>query len=55
MVDLSTENEVLENKIGPFGGKRLEKSKASLLEQFNNEKRAILNEARTKTLLNKTQ
>ena len=40
IVDLSTENDALKNKIGSFDEKWLEESKAKLLEQIDDEKRA---------------
>ena len=42
IVELSTENESLKNKIGFYDGKRFEKSKTKLLKQFDDEKRANL-------------
>ena len=41
IVDLATKNESLKNKIGVFDGKWLEGSKAKLLKQIDNEKRAF--------------
>ena len=40
IVDLSTENESLKNKIGSQDWKKLEESKDKLLKQINDEKRA---------------
>ena len=42
IVDLHTENESLKNKIGSYGEKWLEISKAELLKQIDNEKKAML-------------
>ena len=42
MVDLSTENEPLKNKIRSYYEKCLEEPKAKLLKQIDNEKRAKL-------------
>ena len=39
-VDLHTENESLENKIGSYDEKWLEESKEKLLKQIGDEKRA---------------
>ena len=41
IVDLSTENDALKNKLGSYDEKWLEESKAKLLKQIDNEKRAI--------------
>ena len=41
IVELSTENDALKNKIGSYDGKGLEESKAKLLKQNNNEKKQI--------------
>ena len=43
MVDLSTANEPLNNKMGSYDEKWLEESESMLLKQFDYEKRAILN------------
>ena len=40
LVELSTENDALENKIDFYDGKLLEESNAKLLEQIDDEKRA---------------
>ena len=40
IVDLHTENESLRNKIGTYDEKLLEESKARLLKQIDDEKRA---------------
>ena len=42
IVDLSTENDALKNKIGSYDEKWLEQSKAKLLKQIDDEKRANL-------------
>ena len=42
IVELSTENESLKNKKGSYDEKYLEKSKAKLLKQIDDEKRASL-------------
>ena len=48
MVDLSTENDALKNKIGTYDEKWLEESKTKLLEQIDDEKRANLIKFRIK-------
>ena len=40
IVELSTENDALKNKIGSYDEKWLEESKAKLLKQIDDEKRA---------------
>ena len=47
-VDLSTVNDALKNKIGPYDQKWLEETKAKLLKQIDDEKRAILIMSRKK-------
>ena len=42
IVELSTKNDVLKNEIGIYDGKWLEESKAKLLKQIDDEKRANL-------------
>ena len=42
IVDISTENETLKNQIGDYDEKWLEESKAKLLKQIDDEKRANL-------------
>ena len=42
IVNLSTENESLKNKIGSYDEKRFKESNAKLLKQFDDEKRANL-------------
>ena len=53
IVDLSTENDALKNQIGDCDQKWLEKSKAKLLKDINNEKRANLITSRMKKQMNK--
>ena len=56
IVKLSTENELLNKKIGSYDKKRLEEYTAKLLKQIDNEKRANLimsrMEKQMKTILN---
>ena len=49
IVDLSTENELLKTKKGHYDDKCLEESKAKLLKQIDDEKRAILFLSRMET------
>ena len=42
IVELSTENDALKNKIGSYDKKWLEESKTNMLKQIDDEKRAIL-------------
>ena len=42
ILELSTENDALKNKIGSYDRKLLEESKARLLQQIDDEKRATL-------------
>ena len=53
IVDLSTENESLKNKIGDYDEKWLEESKAKLLKDINDEKRANLIMTRMKKEMDK--
>ena len=53
IVDLSTENDALKNKIGEYDEKLLEKSKNKMLEQIDNEKRANLIMSRMKKQMEK--
>ena len=53
IVDLSTENDALKNKIGDYDDKWLEESKAKLLKDINDEKRANLIMSRMKKQRNK--
>ena len=53
IVELSTENDASENKIGSYDEKWLDESKARLLKQIDDEKRANLFMSRMKKQLNK--
>ena len=53
IVDLSTENYTLKNQIGDYDQKWLEESKAKLLKDNNDEKRANLIMSRMKKQMNK--
>ena len=53
IIDLNTENDVLKNQICEYDQKWLEESKAKLLEDINDEKRANLNMSRMKKQMNK--
>ena len=53
VVELSTENDALKNKIGSDDGKWLEESKNNMLKQTDEEKRAILIMSRMKKQMNK--
>ena len=53
IVDLSTENDTLKNQIGNYDEKWLEESKAKLLKDIDNEKRANLILSRMKKQMNK--
>jgi len=53
IVELSTENDTLKNKIGSYDEKWLEESKARLLKQIDDEKRANLLMSRMKKQMNK--
>ena len=53
IVDLSAENDTLENKIGDYDEKWLEESKAKLLQDIDDEKRANLIMSRMKKQMNK--
>ena len=48
IVDLSTENDVLKDKIGPYDEKVLQESKDKLLKQIDDQKRANLFMSRLK-------
>ena len=48
ILELSTENDALKNKIGSYDEKWLEESKARLLQQIDDEKRAKLIMSRMK-------
>ena len=53
IVEISTENDTLKNKIGSYDEKWLEESKARLLQQIDDEKRANLIMSRVKKQMNK--
>ena len=53
IVDLSTENDALKSKIGSYDEKWLEESKAKLLKQIDDEKRANLIMSRMKKQMKK--
>ena len=53
IVDLSTENDALKNKIGDYDEKWLEESKAKLLKEIDDEKRANLIMSRMKKQMEK--
>ena len=53
IIELYTENHVLKNQIGEFNEKWLEESKAKLLKDINDEKRANLIMSRMKKQMDK--
>ena len=53
IIELSVENDALKNQIGNYDEKWLEESKAKLLKDINDEKRANLIMPRMKKLMNK--
>ena len=53
IVDLSTENDALKEKIGDYGEKWLQESKEKLLKDIDDEKRANLIMSRMKKQMNK--
>ena len=53
IVDLSTENDTLKEKIGDYDEKWLQESKAKLLKDINDEKRANIIMSRMKKQMNK--
>ena len=53
IVELHTENEALKNQIGDYDQKWLEESKANLLKEINDEKRASLIMSRMKKQMEK--
>ena len=53
IVDLSTENDALKEKIGDYDEKRLQESKEKLLKDIDDEKRANLIMSRMKKQMNK--
>ena len=53
IVELSTENDALKNKIGSYDEKWFKESKGKLLKQIDDEKRANLNMSRMKKQMEK--
>ena len=53
IIELSTENDVLKNQIGEYHEKRLQESKAKLLKDIDDKKRAELIMSRMKKQMNK--
>ena len=53
IIDLSTENDALKNKIGSYDEKWIEESKNKMLKQIDDEKRANLIMFRTKKQMEK--
>ena len=53
IIELSTENDVLKNQIGEYDQKWLDESKARLLKDINDKKRANLIMSRMKKQMNK--
>ena len=53
IVEISADNDTLENQIGDYDQKWLEESKAKLLKDINDEKRANLFMSRMKKQMNK--
>ena len=53
IIELSTENDVLKNQIGEYDQKWLEESKAKLIKDISDEKRANLIMSRMKKQMNK--
>ena len=53
IVELSTENDALKNKIGDFDEKWLEESKNKMLKEIDDEKRANIIMSRMKKQMNK--
>ena len=53
IIELSVENDALKNQIGNYDQKWLEESKAKLLKDINDEKRANLIMSRMKKQMNK--
>ena len=53
IIELSTENDVLKNQIGEYDEKWLQESKAKLLKDIDDKKRADLNMFRMKKQMNK--
>ena len=55
IIELSTEKDVLKNQVGEYDQKWLEESKAKLLKDINDEKRANLIMSRMKEQMNKNK
>ena len=53
IIELSTENDALKNKIGSYDERWLEESKAKLLKKIDDEKRANIIMSRMKKQMNK--
>ena len=53
LIELSTENDALKNKIGSYDERWLEESKAKLLKEIDDEKRANIIMSRMKKQMNK--
>ena len=53
IIELSTENDALKNKIGSYDERWLEESKAKLLKEIVDEKRANIIMSRMKKQMNK--
>ena len=53
IVDLSTKNDALNNKIGEYDEKWLQESEAKILKQIDDDKKANLIESRMKKQMNK--
>ena len=53
IIELSTENDALKNKIGSYDERWLEESKAKLLKEIDDEKRADIIMSRMKKQMNK--
>ena len=53
IVEISTENDALKNKVGSYDERWMEKSKAKLLKQIDDEKRTNLNTARMQKQMDK--
>ena len=53
IIELSTENDVLKNQIGNYNQKWLDESKAKLLKDINDEKKANIIMSRMKKQMNK--
>ena len=53
IIELSTENDALKNKIGSYDERWLEESKAKLLKEVDDEKRANIIMSRMKKQMNK--